>query len=338
MFHSNFCYPIFNNVQDLTSVTILYVYDCPNERDKETQKPKKKWFKMFLGENEEILYDNPYYDPDSKDPVKFKVVEKADNKLGKVQGIWFKLGDNHHSFDGLSLVENILDLGDSISYNICQSDRATEYSCDPQAIFSGMNKDEINDLVKSKNKGWVLGKDGRVNFLESSGGGVANATEMERRLIQKSQEITRAVEHDPQKILSSAQSGRAMEILHQPLVDMIQELRPEVGTCLVKALVLTLSTVASVAKEQRKLLFPIPNNINFSVRDYDINLKWGRVFPETIQDISSRVDLLLRLSSANIISRKTVLRLVSSIEEFGINDVEEEMKEVETQKQFNPVF
>lgn len=330
-YSSNVCYPEFGADGELEALRVQYVYEDSTKVDEESQEPKKYWFSFLLTKKEDILYNNPEYKEGQ--PPEFKVVSKVEHDLGHVQGEWLKLTSDDLAIDGESKIKNILDLADSISYNLSMSDRATLYGIDPQLILRGMESSELEELIKSKEKSWTLGREGEASFLEIDGAGVVNAGEVELRLQRKAQEITKAIMHDPEKIIGAAQSGKAMEILNAPLLELITELRPMFGEFLQKLTkkILIMSRDMEVKNAAK---WKVPESLD--IEELDLNLEWGEIFPPTVQDLGQLAAFYVQLTNGNILSRETALRKLAPY--IGIEDVDEEVKKIASQPQLGEMF
>ena len=157
-FNSKNVFPKFLPNGELQEAEIKFVFiDKDDKDDKGT--PKKKWFRMVLGELQDILYDNPEFD--EKSEPQFKIVSVADHQLGFVQGEWFRTSEERDTPDGPSIIQDILGFIDEINYNLSQSSQAVQYNQDPQLIISGMSQDEISELIRSSQRGWNMGQEGR---------------------------------------------------------------------------------------------------------------------------------------------------------------------------------
>lgn len=330
VYKSKFCYPTFDEDNELESVTIKYVYEDPLELD-ENRKPVEKWYRLDLGKDSDVLYDTPEYEPDV-DPI-FTPVETVAHGLGFIQAEWIRSCEDKHTVDGPSLLEGgVLSMCDEINYSLSQSSQALSYAQEPQAVFSGMDVDEVDALVKSSTKAWTLGREGKAEFLEANLTGVERASEERSKLRLAIQDVTRVVLHDPEKFSGTAQSGKALEQLNAPLVDLITEMRP-----LIEERVLALIIkVAVVNLRNVSMGLPAPVSIPPGWQPTELSgltCEWPPVFSPTQEDLSSKVSTATKASSGNLIARATALKYVASI--FGVTDVEGEMATVDNQKQFN---
>jgi hypothetical protein len=332
-FNPKYCYPEFNDQDELTKIEIRYTYDDHKDLD-DNGKPRKKWYKMELGQQSDILYDNPAYVADQM--PEFNVVSSVKHGLGFVQGEWFRNGYNRHSpdGDGMSIVEKCMGFIDALNYNLSQSDKAVLYGQDPQLIVKGMDEDEIDELIKSSSKGWNLGREGDAGFIEVGGSGVTVGQEHRKDLMKSIQDIARVVLLDPEKIVGSAQSAKAMEVLHGPLVELIDQMRPHVEKGMIKLLQKAIASLVILNKNGMPLIYNMPPQ--YTPVSLDITAQWPPIFQLTTQDKQQIISMFLQLSNANILSRETVLKnLLAQIPDIEVDDLELEIQRVNTQQQFN---
>ena len=328
-YNSNYCYPEFLPTQELKSVRIQYVFTDEQEKD-EFNKPKQKWFRLDLGMDRDIMYDNPEYDKDAMtDPV-FTPVETVEHGLGFVQAEWFKTSDDPMKMDGDSLLSDVTGFMDELNYNLSQSSQAVSYNQDPQLFFKGMDQDELDGLVRSSMKSWSLGKDGEAGFLESDLTGVTVADTFRDGIRLNIQDIARVVMLDPEKIVGSAQSAKAMEVLHGPMVELIDELRPRIEPRIL-SLLTKISLVTFLVARSNPQVMTLPAGFTPSL---NLSLSWPEIFPQTMQDLRDKVNVASQTTSANLISRETGTRWLAK--DFDIENVEEEVEKVNSQPVINP--
>lgn len=326
---SKYCYPSFHPTGELAQVRIQYVWCDQNDLD-ERGKPREKWYRLDLGEMADTLYDNPLYKP-NEEPV-FQVVESVEHGLGYVQGEWFRTSKEKHHPDGYSLIEDILDVIDDINYSLSQSSQSISYNQEPLLTLKGLDQDSIELVQKSSNKALGLGRDGEANYLETTLTGVEKAKENRDELKLKMQDVTRLVLLDPEKMTAHAQSGKAMEVLHGPFVELIDELRPVFEEHLVNFVIKIVLTYMQMMGEGVDMGLMVPEK--WAPKSMDITAKWPSVFPMTMEDLQKKLSVGLQASNASIISRETVLRWVA--EDFGIEDIEEELAKINAQPVLNP--
>ena len=328
-FNSKNVFPKFLPNGELQEAEIKFVFiDKDDKDDKGT--PKKKWFRMVLGELQDILYDNPEFD--EKSEPQFKIVSVADHQLGFVQGEWFRTSEERDTPDGPSIIQDILGFIDEINYNLSQSSQAVQYNQDPQLIISGMSQDEISELIRSSQRGWNMGQEGKGAFLETGMEGVKRASEFRIDIKTSIQETARMIFLDPEKVVGHAQSAKALEILHAPLIELIDEIRPCFEQRL-QSLVLKLTLTNLIVNErggQPAVIIPP----GFQPSSLNISVNWPPIFQMTMKDLADKVGVAVSASNARLISQETALKFVAK--DFGVEDIEAERIKIEAQPVFNP--
>lgn len=328
-FLSKYCYPEFDPNGELSFVKIQYTWTDYEDLD-EKGKPREKWYRLDLGRMADILYDNPPYSADAK--PEFQEVERAEHGFGFVQAVWYRTSINKHNPDGEPLVDDLTDFIDEINYSMSQSSQAVSYNQEPQLTVSGMDMEELDHIIRSSSKALNLGRDGKAAFLESNMSGVETADKLRDKVRNGLQEISRVVMLDPEKIVGSAQSGKAMEVLHGPMLDLIDELRPMLKKCINELLLKMSLATLIMAQRGEPLGMEIPPG--WRPKSLEFNFVWPEIFPMTIEDLQKKVAVGVAASSANILSRESVTRWLA--QDFGIEDIEAEVAKVDSQKVINP--
>jgi hypothetical protein len=268
---------------------------------------------------------------DQEEPI-FTPVEQADHGFGFVQGEWFRTSEDRTSPDGLSLIHPVLGFIDSINYSLSQADQAVAYSHEPQLGVKGMDETELENLIHSSTKAWNLGREGSAEFIEANLGGVEKGIELRDKMRLGIQDITRIIMLDPEKMQSAAQSGKAMEVMHGPLVELVEELRAQVEDR-IKALCLKMSAALVILRDrgfEEVLTFPPA----WQPTSWNVTLTWHPIFPPTIEDLQKKVSVGVQVANASIISRETVMRFIAK--DFGVENIEEEAAKVAAQPVINP--
>jgi len=327
--NSNHCYPEFGPAGELLSVEVRYVYADPIETD-EKGKPVEKWVRYILGPQVDIEFDNPKYI--ANQPPVFTEVGRVAHNLGFVQGTWFRTGESRHSPDGPSLYADALAFFDSINYSLSQADQAVAYAHEPQLGISGMDVDEIDKIIKSSTKAWNLGRDGSANFIEANLGGVERGIELRDKMSQAIQNTTRVLLLDPEKIVGSAQSAKAMEVLHGPLVELVEELRGSVEDSIVELVNKIAATILILEQQGANEIIEIP--ASFKPEAFAVVASWPPIFPMTMADLQQKVSVANIAATASLVSRETLTGWLAR--DFGIEDVEAEVAKVAAQPVINP--
>ena len=127
-------------------------------------------------------------------------------------------------------------------------------------------------------------------------------------------------------------SAKAMEVLHGPMIELIDELRPVFQKNLVK-MVQKMSLVM-LFQASRNIPTPIQIPPGYTPSSFDLVVNWPKVFPMTMQDLLQKVQVVTSATSANVISRETGTRYLA--EDFGVENVEEEIQKIADQPVINP--
>lgn len=323
-FDAKYCYPTWQDNGELEVMRVQYVYVDHADLDARGR-PKQKWWRMDFTMNAEILFDNPEFDPEAKEPPVFQVVEKVDHNLGFVQGEWFKTCDLKDSDDGYGLVADITDFIDELCYSMSQSSQAVGYNQDPQVYFQGMTKEETERMIRSALKSWNLGREGKAGILQTDMAGVIAAGDLRDKVRLSMQDITRIVMIDPEKAVAQAQSAKAMEVLYAPLVELVDEIRPVIEPRLI-SLVLKM-TVATLILAQRGEQVPIALPAGYAPTSLEIDLKWKPMFQQTMEDLQKKVGVATAAKNGGLIAPKTAMLFTA--EDFGVEDVDAELAAVD---------
>jgi hypothetical protein len=326
---SKYCYPEFTETGELASVRIQYTYPDPTELD-EKGKPVEKWYRLDLGQMTDILYDNPVYKPNAQ--PEFKPVSTATHSLGFVQAVWMRTGEDKHVPDGDALTGDILDFIDEINYSLSQSSTAVSYNQDPQLTISGMDSEQLDDLIRSSAKAWNLGREGKAEFMETTLSGVERAELMRDKVKLGVQDVARVVMLDPEKFAANAQSGKAMEMLHGPLVELVNELRAQFEDLFVTLLLKIAVTMLMLRDAGVDIGIEMPEG--WAPKSLNVSVQWPAIFPMTISDLKDKVGVAVAAASGNLISRETLTRWLAK--DFSIEDVEAEVAKINAQPVINP--
>ncbi len=328
-FNSKYCYPTFQDNGELEQMRIRYVYTDTADID-EQGKPREKWYQLDLGMFVDTLYDNPLYNPQAE--PQFTEVNSVQHDLGYVQGEWFRTLEDKHTPDGYSLIGDILGFIDDINYSLSQSSQAISYNQEPQLAINGMDSEELDMLIKSSAKAWNLGRDGEGKFIESSLEGVQTADTIRDKMKLGISDITRVIMLDPEKFTAQAESGKAMEMLLGPLVELIEELRTILEPSIINLILKIAVTTLRMAEMGLDVGIELPPG--WKPQSLNLTLHWPQVIPMTTKDLQAKVQVVVSATAGNILSRETGTRYIAG--DFGVVDVESEIAKIAAQPILNP--
>ena len=324
-YNSKSCWPIFNEEGGLSNILIRYIFDTGTVDDKGDR--IFKWSQHSLGPEVDVEYDNPTFNPALNDPPEFKIVNRIEHNLGFVQGVWLTttIFNNENVPDGESYIADSLSFLDSLNYRLSKEDGSIFYNILPFLQAFGMDSKDLKHQYKEETQfGFKILATGRppdkagVNFVESSLNGLQLAEAFDLRMLQMLQYILKTVLLDPEKIASHAQSAKAMEALHKPVIQYIKKIRPQIKNGICEALYVVEQLVSS-----RK-----GSDLGIELGDTEkAEKKWGEIFGDTPQDIAQKVGYSTTAVSGKILSRRSALKHVAP--NFGVEDVDEEEAQIE---------
>ncbi len=321
---SKFCYPQFDALGELESIEIKYLFEDWDDL-KSNGDPKVKWYRMTMDKNSDVLFDEPDYISGSK-PT-FTEVSRNDHKLGWVQGEWLPTAKNKFDADGPSIIADIMGFIDEMNYSMSQSSQAVQYNQDPQLAIAGIDEEEVDGLIRSSQKAWNLGKNGEAKFIEAALDGVKQAGETRNENRNRILEVVRVAIMDPETLAGAAKSGRAMEILMEPLCELLDELRtiyePRIRNLILK---IALTCLVYNARGEQTMIETPPG---YTPSSADLTFQWPSIFPPTLDDIKNMVGAAQQAAMAQLISKDTLTRWLAPV--FNIENVDEELEKIAAQ-------
>jgi hypothetical protein len=324
---SKYCYPTFDATGALEACEIKYIFD--DQKDKDTKgKPKAKWYRIVLTKTADILYDTPEYRPGVK-PT-FNEVDTAQHSLGWVQGVWLVTHKDKFDFDGYSLYGDVLDFIDALNYSLSQTDQAVSYNQEPQTIITGVAEEEVDTLIRSSQKAWTLPKDATATHLALETDGITAAVTTREELRNRMFEVIRVVIQDPEKDKAGGvQSGEALKQLNAPLCELVDDLRQMFEPVFIDLILKISLTLLHLNAGGDQTILQTPKG--YIPTSFDLTAQWPPIFPVTIADITAMATAANMFQQAGVVSRETLTKWIASATDI-IDDVEEELKRIETQE------
>jgi hypothetical protein len=325
LYDSKYCYPTFDEEGHLETIEIRYVYEDDEDRD-ERGNPREKWYKLVLTTDSDVLFDNPLFVAGGAVPD-FQEVSSVQHGLGFVQGQWFRTDLDKHRPDGPSILDGNLEFFDSLNYSLSQADQAVAYAQEPQLAINGLDIDDIDELIKSSTKSWNLGREGKAEFVEADLAGVEKGIELRDKFKQHVTDVCRVVMLDPEKIVGSAQSAKAMEVLHGPLVELVGELRQMVGPQIEELVTKLTVTILSLEEQGLNEVISMPKG--WQPKSLTLVTDWPQIFPMTMEDLQLKAQVATSVATAGIISKESITRWIAR--DFGIEDIDGELAKIAAQ-------
>jgi hypothetical protein len=311
---SRYCEPVFDSTGELISVHIRY--QCPVDAlyalGYKFKNPQEwYWFGCAFTQTDHIVYSP--FDETEPPPWNDWAVDAANSRkhnLGFVPGVWIYNITSGDVPDGICTFDNLLDLTVEIDYQLSQTGRGFKYSAAPQLAISGPSTLGIGRtaVIRSPSNYIELypgSKDtppGKAELLEMKGSGLREAVEYVKLLRAYALEASAGSRRDPERLTAIPMSGKAMELLDEDELDLIQSLRVTYGTQGLLPLLRKCIRAASI-------LDIISNLSEDKLKDVD--LIWTKVFLPSSSEIQQFAVGLVQAVQIGMISLETAADLFS---------------------------
>jgi hypothetical protein len=237
--------------------------------------------------------------------------------------------------DGACTFRGGLDTSVRADYSLSSAGRALDFAGAPKLVI--YRKPIPNDDGRGSEGGssttGLSGGPGRAlvlpdytdaKYLETNAASVAVTEDYAKALRQAMLEAMHGSRADPDRI-SSAQSGRAMEMLNQPLIWLASKLRKSYGEgCLLPLLRMACRASEIVQRAEGGLLI---DGVRYRGLDATgLRLDWPRWYAPTDMDLQAEATTLTTLAEGGIISSETATSLAAS--SYAIEDVPAERSKI----------
>jgi hypothetical protein len=223
----------------------------------------------------------------------------------------------YSKIDGACTFAGAIDAMIEIDYQLSQVGRGLKYAMDPLLLLKEPAAPQDGGFVKSGGNAMVVGKDGDGKMLEIGGTAFTVVMDYVRALREYALESVHGNRTDPQK-LSTAQSGRAMELMNQALIWLADKLRVSYGEGAM------LSLLKMVVAAHGKFPLTIKGQKMMAIKpDTEITLRWPRWYAPTAQDRQAIANTLKMHADAGHISRQTAVSSIAA--DFDVEDVDAEL-------------
>ncbi|MDB6104054.1 MAG: hypothetical protein JWO52_4053 [Gammaproteobacteria bacterium] len=282
------------------------------------------WFQRIWDETAENWFVP--LDVSDKDGVpQLDTVRTVQHTLGFVPMVWIKNLPGGNGIDGEpTFPREAIDMQIESDYLLSQGGRGLKYQSDPTLVIKEQpygDGTEGGARVKGAANALVVGKEGDAKLLEITGNGAQTVLEWVRGLRELALEGAGGNRSNADKI-SAAQSGRAMELMHQSLINLASKLRISYGDhglhCLIEMIVRASAKIALKNKRGEAVK-------KLSLTD-PISLRWTRWFAPTYSDLQTEAITLSALRAGNLVSQETAVKSLAP--NYDIVDVEEELKQI----------
>lgn len=286
------------------------------------------WFRRLWDDTAENWFE-PLKVADQKDgkpfiPDKFRTVT---HDFGFVPMVWVKnlpCGDN--AIDGCATYPHeAIDTQIEADYLLSQGGRGLKYQSDPVLHIKEPAMGSQGAVVKGAANAIITDADGDAKLLEITGDGASAVMEWVKALRVITLEAMGGNRSDSDK-LSTAQSGRAMELMNQSLIWLADKLRIGYGE---GALLSLLCMIIRAAEKMGTLKDKKGRDIQIKAAE-DISLIWPQWYPPTYADKGVQATTLDTLRGAALISQETAVQSIA--DSYDIEDVPAELAAIATDK------
>ena len=278
------------------------------------------WQRVWTADDEE------WYQPQKIEKDKKIVAPKLDRKrtvshdLGFVPVVWIKNLVGGNGIDGKPTFNaEAINTQIECEYQLSQGSRALRYAGDPLLLVKEPAMDAGGKMVRSAANAMIVGKDGDAKLVEIDGAAseaVVNYVKFMRELALEQLHASRV---NPEK-LTAAQSGRAMEMLNQPLIWLADQMRITYGGGLLSLLQMIVKVGSSsqlIARDDTA--YP-------KLTNQPVSLKWPPWYAPTFNDLSSSASTLTTLTDAGHMSQETAVNIVA--QQYDIADPAAELVKI----------
>jgi hypothetical protein len=277
------------------------------------------WFVPWMVAEEHVIYRGRNAEPTKPHVPKVDESRSVDHELGFVPIVWIKNLPGGDQIDGLpTFTPETVDVQIEIEYLLSQGGRGLKYSADPLLLIKEPAGDDDGDIVRSASNALIVGEKGDAKLVEISGSAAQTIIEWARFLRELALEGAHGNRASAEK-LSAAQSGKAMELMNQALIWLVDRLRVSYGE------IGLLNLYRMIVDISNKI--PLLNRDGSKIAPMDatkpLSLRWPDWYAPTSKDRMDMATTLRILVDAGIMSRQTAVKAIASV--YDIEDMAAEM-------------
>ncbi len=227
--------------------------------------------------------------------------------LGFVPIIWIKnlpgMSSSISTVDGACTFRAAIEAQIEIDYQLSQAGRGLKYSSDPTLLLKEPAMTG-GDLLKGAGNALVVGEKGDARLLEIGGTASAAVLDYVRTLREFALEAMHGNRSTPDR-LTTAQSGKALELMNQGLVWLADNLRisyGEVGLLSLMQMIIAASRIYRLNVMGDEVLPIDPGG--------PLSLKWPTWYPTSADDRQKDALTLVALTNNGLISKESAIQAI----------------------------
>ena len=240
--------------------------------------------------------------------------------LGFVPAVWIKNLPGGNGVDGGCTFRQAIETQIEIDYQLSQAGRGLKYSSDPTLLIKEPAAADDGEIIRSAGNALVVSEKGDAKLLEISGtasDAVLGYAKFLRDLALESIHGNRSTADR----LAVAQSGKAMELMHQTLIWLADRLRISYGD---HGLLSLLRMV--VAVRQKVALSFEDGPMDAIPAATRLSLHWPHWFHLTERDKLEQAQAVAAARAAGVLSQETAVKSVSP--SYGAHDAKAELSRI----------
>jgi hypothetical protein len=240
--------------------------------------------------------------------------------LGFVPMVWVKNLPGGDEIDGACTFRAAIESSIEIDYQLSQAGRGLKYSSSPTLVLKDPGA-AAGSTVHVAGDALLVPTEGDAKLLEISGDAAAAVIEFVREVRKLALESVGGSRADSDK-LSAATSGRAMELMNQPLIGLADKLRSSYGEGALFDLLIMAGRLSRkfplVDRSGRKIL-PVKDTA-------EISLIWPRWYAPTADDRQADAIAITTLKEGGVMSAETAVNALAA--DYDIEDVPAELARI----------
>ncbi len=279
------------------------------------------WFQRVWDAQEEIWF-LPWPTGDANQVPQRDPARSAVHGLGAVPMVWVKNLPGGDAIDGACTFAPGIDTEIEADYQLSQGGRGLKYSSDPTLLIKEpAGPDGSPSRIGGAASALIVSSDGDAKLLEISGSAAEAVISYVGHLHKCAMGAMHGDGSDRDK-MGSAQSGRAMELMKQPLIWLTSRLRMSYGD----GAVLQLLRLVCLASTRIKDGVICGSQAQTALDATGLTLTWPPFFHPTYDDKRAEAAAMTALTGSNLMSRRTAVQILG--ESYDIADVDAELAEI----------
>ena len=242
--------------------------------------------------------------------------------LGAVPMVWIRNLPGGDALDGACTFAGGIDTEIEADYQMSQGGRGLKYSSDPTLLIKEpAGPTDTPARLGGAASALIVGGDGDAKLLEISGSAADAVTNYVTHLHKYAMGAMHGDASDRDK-MSTAQSGRAMELMKQPLIWLTSRLRTSYGD----GGILPLLRLVCLASSKIKGGVFCGDTRQTDLDPAGLALVWPPFFHPTFDDKQAQAIALTKLVAGGVMSRRKAVQVVG--ESYDLSDPDAELAEI----------